>query len=405
MNDNEKRIVITGIGVVSPIGIGKEAYWDALTKGKSKFNAISLFDVSGYKVKTAGEVVMNEKNEELCRSSFLLRHAVTQCLKDARIEISPDDSSKTGLVVGSTLGTVANISAFDQQALTEGPKFANPSLFPFTVGNAPANNVAIQFQIKGLNSTISTGMCAGLDALDYGIDFLRLNRVKKVVVGGVESLNEQIFFGYYKSGCLSGINGKAALSCPFDKRRNGIILSEGAITLMIERLEDALARKAVIYAEVFGIGSAFDPENFYAYNPQGTGMISAMQDALHNAQIEPKGIDCIFANANSTHDADRIETKAIKTVFADYADKIPVTAVKSTLGETLSPAGLFSAAAAIDALRSGIIPPTINYQEKDAGCDLSYVVNQAQSTKARSIMINAFSYNGENTSLIIGKYS
>jgi 3-oxoacyl-[acyl-carrier-protein] synthase II len=408
----KKRIVITGIGVISSIGIGKDAYWQALQEGKSGVKPITLFDTSDLKVKVGGEIsefnpeyLLEDKNlYDLDRATLLLNSATKLALQDAQLEINEDNSKSIGVSVGTTFGSLHSISEFDRESLREGPRYANPSIFPSTVGNSPASRVSIRFKIKGFNSTISTGMSAALDAIDYARDFINLNRIKVVVAGTVEDFCMQTFLGFYKLGYLSGLKSNSEpISCPFDKRRDGIIFSEGSSVLILEELESARKRKVKIYAEILGIGSCFDPARFYKYNPKGTGMIESMNLALKDADLEPQYIDCIFANANSTQDADRIETEAIKNVFGDYVKEIPITAIKSMIGETFSCSGGLATVAAICALNQSFIPPTINYQEKDSNCNLYYVINKPRKNKLTKVMVNTFGPNGANTTLIIGK--
>lgn len=410
--DMNKRVAITGIGVISPIGIGKEEFWQSLSAGKSGLKPITLFDTSDLAVKTGGEIanfdpenLLEDKNlYDLDRASLLLSSAAKLSLRDANLVINEGNTKEIGVSVGTTFGSLHSISEFDRESLREGPRYANPSIFPSTVGNSPASRVSIRFKIKGFNATLSTGMCAALDAIDYARDLINLDRTKTVVAGSVEDLCIQTFLGFYKLGYLSGIkNGSEPISCPFDKRRNGIVFSEGASVLILEEAESAKKRQANIYAEILGTGTCFDPARFYRYNPKGTGMIEAMNLALKDAELKPEDIDCIFANANSTQDADSIETKAIKEVFGDYAQKIPVTAIKSMLGETFSASGGLATAAALYALNQNNIPPTINYEERDITCDLDYVINKSRKKKLSKVMINAFGPNGANTTLIIGR--
>ncbi len=409
---DKKRVVITGLGVVSPIGIGKEQYWNSLREGKSSFKPISLFDTKGMKVNTAGEIADFKPKEilgnvnimDLDRATLLLSSAVKLAIQDAAIEINETNTKQTGVSVGTTFGSLYSISEFDKESVKEGPRYVNPSVFPSTVGNSPASRVSIFFKIKGFNATISTGMCAASDALDYTRDFINLNKAKTIVAGSVESLSPQIFLGFYKLNYLSGLNGNPGpVSCPFDKRRNGIIFSEGSTAFILETLESANQRKAKMYAQILGTGSCFDTAKFYNYNPKGKGMIQAMELALKDANLKPEDIDLVFANANSTKDADLIETNAIKEVFKEHAYKIPVTAVKSILGETYSASGGMSLAAAIGSLNEDIIFPTMNLKEKDAACDLDYVPNKFRNKKVSRIMINTFGPNGANTVLIIGR--
>ena len=411
---DKKRIVITGIGVISPIGIGKDQFWESLKQGKSGFKAITLFDTADLRVKVAGEItnfnakeiLENQNLMDLDRATLLLLSATKLALDDAQLEITNESSQQLGVSVGTTFGSLHSISEFDKESLREGPRYVNPSIFPSTVGNSPASHLSIRFLIKGFNSTISTGMCACLDALDYARDLIHLGRINRVVVGAVEDLSIQIFLGLYKLNCLSGLNSNLKpLSCPFDKRRDGIICSEGSTVFILEEFNSAIERKANIYAEILGIGSSFDPAKFYTYNPKSTGMVEAMHLALKDANLRPQDIDCIFANANSTPDADLIETKAIKEVFGNYAYKIPVTAIKSMLGETFGASGGLSTAAAIGAFNTDFISPIINYQEKDPDCNLDYVVNKGREKRLDKALINCFSSSGANTTLIIGKFT
>ena len=409
---DRKRIVITGIGVVSPIGIGKDRYWESLKDGKPGFRSITLFDTSDLEVKTAGEItefnpkdILGKKGlVDLDRATTLLLSATKFALEDSQIDISNINLPKTGISVGTTFGSLNSLSAFDQQSLDEGPNFVNASRFPNTVINSPASRVAIRYCVKGPNSTLSTGFCASIDALEYAVFCINSGRVKRMILGAVEEMCIQTFLGFYKLGYLSGLNNGEPISCPFDKRRDGIIFSEGSAVFILEELDSALARKAHIYAEILSAGSNFDPFRLDKFNPKGTGIIDAMESALENANLKPKEIDCIFANANSTKDADLVETKAIKEAFGDLAGRIPVTAIKSMIGESFSVSGGMALAAALASLEKDFIPSTVNLREEDKECDLDYVPNNAKNQKVNKIMIDSFGPNGANSVLIIGRY-
>ena len=405
-----EHIAITGVGIVSPLGIGFREFWNNLSQGKSGIKPISLFDTSDLTVKVGGEIsdfnpkmILGDKNlMDLDRATLLLLSAAKLALEDAKYEVTPANTMRTGVSIGTTFGSLHSISKFDRESLTEGPQYVNPSIFPSTVGNSPASRISIRFQIKGFNSTISTGSCAQSDAFDYARDSMRLNRADTIVTGSVEDLSLQTFLGFYKLGYLSGSKGGGhPLSCPFDAMRNGIVFSEGAVVFILQNAKKA--PKKQIYAEISGIGSSFDVARFYTYNPKAAGMIKAMKAALADAHLKPQDIDCIFANANSTKDGDAIETKAIKEVFGRHSRRIPVTATKSMLGESLSASAGFSVAAALGAFRYGVIPPTINYLEQDPDCDLDCVPNLGRKKAISHAMINAFGFNGTNTSIILSK--
>ncbi len=409
-----KRIVITGIGVVSPIGIGKESYWKSLREGRSGIRSITLFDVSRYKVKNAGEitdfdpaVILGKRGLlDLDRATKLILCSAKLALDDAKLVINEENASQTGVSVGTTLGSLSSISKFNRESFLDGPKFVNPSVFPSTVGNSPASRVGIKFKITGFNSTISTGMCSALDAIDFACDFIDLNRVNQVLVGSVEDLSIQLFLGCYKLKVLSGLNGNhEPISAPFDKRRDGMVLGEGATTFVVEDWVAAMKRRAHIYGEIYGMASCFDPGRFYKYTPSGRGMVRAMRMALKAAKLNPGDIYCIYSNANSSQDADKIEAKAIKEVFGFRVKVIYVTSVKSNLGESFSASGGFSLAAALGSLEQNFVPQLINYKVADPECDLNFVLEKRKSSSnIMNIMINAFSPNGANSVMIVGKF-
>ncbi len=410
---NKKRIVITGIGVISPIGIGKDQYWQSLSEGKSGFKPITLFDTSDLKVKIGGEItefnpidILGKKGLiDLDRATTLLLSATKFALEDSRIDLSNINSPVTGISIGTTFGSLNSLSQFDRQSLEEGPNFVNASRFPNTVVNSPASRVAIRYGVKGPNATISTGFCAFSDALEYAVHCMNADRANRIIVGAVEEMCFQTFFGFYKLRYLSGLDGSHdPISCPFDRRRDGVVFSEGSAVFVLEELEEAQKRNANIYVEVLGVGSNFDPFRLDKFNPKGTGVIEAIKLALNNASLKINDIDCIFANANSTQDADSVETKAIKEVFGNKASEMPVTAVKSMIGEVFSSSGALSLAAALGSIVKDFIPPTINLKEKDPMCDLDYVPNKARTQKLDKIIINSFGPNGANSVLIIGRY-
>jgi len=404
--------VITGVGVISPVGIGKDEFWDNLFKGDSGIGPTSLFNEPNLNVTIAGEItdfdarkfLGNKGLRDFNRTTRLLCSAAKLAIDDSRLGINDKNNKGIGISIGSTFGSIHSISKCDKESIIQGPRLVNPSLFPNTVANSAAGRLAIYFNIKGFNSTISTGMCSGIDAIDYAVNAIRFEKAKVVVTGAMEELSAEIFLGFYKLDCLAGTkDSKPPISCPFDRRRNGVILGEGAVVFILEDLVSAEDREANIYAEIKGIGSYFDPYRLIKYNPKGTGMHRAMELVLEDAEIEPEDIDYICANANSRQDADLIETKAIKEVFGKYAYKVPVSSIKSALGETYSASGAFGVAASLGAMKKDLLPPTINYKEKDPECNLDYVFNKTRRKKVNNILINTFDFNGSNSSIIISK--
>jgi 3-oxoacyl-[acyl-carrier-protein] synthase II len=328
-------------------------------------------------------------------------------IEDANLMIGESNTNRTGVVLGTTLGSVYSISEFDKTALREGPRAVNPALFPNTVINSPASQISIRFVIKGFNTTIATGFTASLDALRYAYDFIQFNRADAVVVGGVEELCIQIYLGFYKLKFLAGSKGlpiDLELSCPFDKRRNGIVFGEGAAMVVIEPLEKALQRNARIYAEILSFGYCFDPFRINKYNRLGPGIRTAMRRALENANLKPGDIDYISANANSVKEPDLIEVEAIKDVFGEDAKKVPVSSIKSMVGESFSACGALSLASSVGAIENKFIPPTLNYSEADPECDLDFVPNKSRKKELKNVLVNTFGPSGTNTCAVIAKY-
>lgn len=410
---DKNRVVITGIGVISPNGIGKDAFWSASFSGLSGIKPISLFDTSSFKVKSAGEIkdfdpqiFLGPKGlRTLDRSTKLVSSATKLALDDAGLVITEENTHKIGVAVGNTLGSVYSISEFDKDALRDGPQYVNPALFPNTVINSPASQVSIKFNIKGFNTTISTGFSSALDAIKYAADFIKLGRAEVVLAAGVEELCVQTFLGFYRTAFLAGIaDSSLELSCPFDKRRNGIVLGEASAVLVLESLESARMRKANIYAEVIGAGRGFDSYRINKYNPNGTGLKFSMRSALKNSGVKADTLDYISSAANSTIEADRIEAQAIREVFGRDADRVYVSSVKSMTGECFSATGALQVALAAGAIQQQSIPPNINYSEKDPDCDLGNIVTKKTAAKVENVLVNAFGPSGCNTTVVISKF-
>ncbi len=408
------RLVITGISVLSPIGVNKDEFWTNLTNGVSGIKDITLFDVAKYKSKKAGEIADFDPKEYLGkkgirhidRTSLLISSAAKLAMVDASITHETYDAEELGIVIGSTYGSIDSISSFDLEGLQEGPTFVNPMDFPNTVLNAPASRVSIFCNATGLNSTISTGTASGLDAIIYASDFLRLGRGKAVLAGGVHGLTPDIFWGAYSSGILSGSSDdNIEISAPFDKRRNGFVIGEAAAILVIERLDDALERDAKIYAEIKGYGCTFNPDKTSQDNIDTTQGVRCISMAMEDAGINNEEVSYISACANSSVTGDMMEAKIIKDYFGDNADKVPVSAIKSMTGECLDASGSLQSVAGVLSINNGIIPPTINYQEKDEECDLDFVPNDSRESEVNNVLINSFSDTGNISSVIISKYS
>jgi len=403
----EKKIAITGLGIISPIGTGKDEFWSGLRQGRTGFRKITLFDALPFAVGVAGEIsdfdaqsfLGNKGLRELDRSTRLVCSAAKLALNDAGLIINGENSDQVGVSIGATFGSLHSISQFDRVGLTEGPRFVNPSHFPNTVLNSPASRVSIRFGIKGFNTTISTGFCSGMDSLIYASDFLRLRRVDAVLAGGVEELCEETFQGFHMLGCLSGSDGTEQVCCPFDRRRNGVVLSEGASVLVLEDLAVARKRGADILAVVLGYGSAFD-----VAGRECGGLRSAVTAALADAECTTDEIDYISSCANSSLELDRLESRVIREIFGARSREIPVSSIKSMIGESFSASGSMSLTSAVGVLRDGIIPPTVNYHEKDAECDIDCVPNEAKRQSVQRVLVTTSDPYGQNSAVVLGKY-
>jgi 3-oxoacyl-[acyl-carrier-protein] synthase II len=407
-----RSIVITGIGILSPIGIGKDAFWDGLIQGHTGFKEITLFDTSKFNVHVAGEIDLDPTEflgkkglRDFDRSTRLICSAAKLAIDNSKLEITEENTNSIGVSIGTTFGSLHSISQFDREGLIEGPRLVNPSHFPNTVINSPASQVSIRFKIKGFNTTISTGFCASLDAVSYGSDFIKLNRADVVLAGGVEELCEETFLGFHNLGCLSGIDGSEPISCPFDVRRNGIVLAEGAAVLILEDEDYALRRGANILAKVMGYGNSFDPLADRNFNHSGKGLKNAITLALKDASLATENIDYISSCANSTKGLDRMETRVIKEIFGENVSNIPVSSIKSMIGESFSASGSLALASAVGAIERGFIPPTMNYKEKDPECDLDYVPNEARQRAVNNALVISSDPYGQNTAVVIRRPS
>ena len=409
---NSDGIVITGLGVIAPNGIGKENFWDALKEGRSGIKPVKRFDTKSLKCSQAGEIqdfkpedFLGKKGlRDLERSSRLLCSAAGMALEDAGQKIDHKNSDDYGVCTGTTLSALWNIAEFGKELITDGPRFTGAALFPGMVVNAASSQVSIKYNIQGFNTTVSTGFSSSIDALKYAIDFIRLKRIKAVLVGGVESLSPVNYTGFYQLGYMAGINGEE-ISCPFDKRRNGIIVGEGAAVVLIEDEEYAKERGARIYARVNGIGNHFEAFKMGKYHPEAIGLKESIRMAMRNSELDISEIDYIGASANSVPEQDRLETKAIKDVYGKYAYNIPVSSIKSMIGETFSAAGLFQISASIGSMYKGFIPPTMNYEVKDDECDLDYVANKSRITRINNVLINNYGPGGSNAAFILSKWN
>jgi len=414
----DKKVVITGIGVISPNSIGKDNFKEALMGGVSGIKDITLFDTSKLRCKTAGEIRDFNPEEflgpkglrNLNRSTTLTLAATKLAFDDARLNHPVDEkhASDYGVSIGTASGSLRSIMDFDREVLLEGPTSPNPALFPNTVVNVAASYVSILFNIKGFNTTIASGLCSGMDAIFYGMNMIKNYDYKVVIAGGVDELCLETFLEFYKLGILSGSNAgsREFISCPYDKRRNGAIFAEGACVLVLEELECARAREAGIYAGIGGYGSSFDAKCRERRCDAGAdGAVLAIRKALAQSDIEKAQIDYICGSANSTPGLDLMEANAIRKVFGERVKEIPVSSIKSMLGEAFSAGSVFGISSSAIAIDDGFIPPTINYNSPDEKCGLNIVKNRYIKADLRRVLVNSFSPTGTNSCVVLFKTS
>ena len=403
--------VITGIGAVSPFGIGKEILWQKLEEGASAIKEISSFDTSPFSVKVAAELkdfnptsFLGKKGlRNLDRSSLFLLVAAKLALEERGLEINENNTDKIGVATATTFSHFWPIVEFDKEVFKEGLDFASPALFPLTVISAPSSAVSIRYNIQGFNTTLSSGFPSAIDALNYSFVALATDKAEMVLTCAVETLNFYLFFGLHKLKYMAGINGPL-INCPYDRRRNGPVLGEGAVVLIVEDEKRTKKEKAKIYAKINGIGLYFDGFHIGKIHPQGRGLEKAIKKALEEAEISLKDIDCIFSCANSSYDLDRIEIKVLKKIFGKNLNKIPITSIKSMIGENFSVSAGLQIVAGIGALLRGIIPPIINYKEKDPDCYTDSFVKKPLRKDIKRILITSFGPGGYNGACILEKY-
>lgn len=415
MNGQDKRrVVITGIGIVAPCGLGKRKFWDLLKKGKSAIKPITGFDTKGLRCKVAGEVknfdikrLLDVKGlRALTRSTEFALVASKLALDDAKLSypVKGSAADSCGVSLGTSTGSTHSVMEFHKEVLTEGPRFVDPLFFSNATPNAIASQISIKFNIKGFNTTISSSCSTGLNAIYYASSMIKDYGYKVGLAGSVEELSWEEFVGLIKVKCLTSSKSvKNQISRPYDKTRDGIVPSEGACIFILEDLEHAKKRKAKIYAELKGYGFSFDPKTKRGFSPNTEGAQETMRQALAEFNYPRRKIDYIASSANSTPGCDSTEAGAVRSVFKYKINETPVTSVKSMIGESFAAGGSFNVAAAIGSLEEDFIPPTINYRFPDKRCNLNLVANKTVKKRINNILVNAFSYNGLNASVVIGK--
>lgn len=412
----KKRVVITGLGVVAPNGIGKDKFWEAIKNGKTGIKKISLYDTSNYQVKVAGEISDFDPrkflSEEIIyatvRFSQLALVASQMAIKDANLQINKLVPERIGVSMGTTTGGLDFI--LDQQAnYIKSKSFENvhPYTFSKTVLNAASSLIAITNQAKGPCHTLCSACAASADAIGLGLNSIRNGETDIILAGGSEaSIHPLILEACNIGGIISkkAQAGETDTPQPFDKQRDGTVIGEGAAILILEELGHAQKRKANIYAEVAGYGATCDAHHMVKILSTGDEAKRAIMLAIKDAGIEPKDIDYVNAHGTGTVSNDKIETLVLKNAFGDLAPKIAISSTKSMTGHLFGAGGALEAVICALAIQDNIVPPTINYQQADPECDLDYTPNKMKQKEVKYALSNSFGFGGENAALIFKKY-
>ena len=411
----QRRVVITGVGLVIPTGIEVETSWKHVCDGKSGIGSLTRFDTDGFETKIAGEVkgfnpecVVEKK--EIKKMDLFIQYALAaakEALEDAQLKITPGNCEKVGVIVGTGLGGLPTIERYHQILMEKGPSRISPFFIPMLIANMAAGQIAIHFGAKGPNTCVVTACATGGHCIGDAFRTIVYGDAEAIIAGGTEAnITPLTIGGFNAMRALSTRNGEPEkASRPFEKNRDGFVVAEGSGILILEELEFALKRNAKIYGEVIGYGYTGDAYHISAPSPEGEGAVRCMRMALKDAGLRPEDIDYINAHGTSTQLNDLTETQAIKKVFGEYAKKIPISATKSMTGHLLGAAGSTEAIFTLLAIRDGIIPPTINYEVPDPECDLDYVPNLARRQPLEVAMSNAFGFGGTNASLIFKKFT
>lgn len=409
-----RRVVITGIGAVTPVGIGKDAFWNALIEGKSGIGPITRFDVSEYTTKIAGEVsdfvvtdfIDKKEAKRMDRSTQYAVVASKMAIEDAKLDLEAEDRERIGVIIGTGIGGMEALYEQYKVLFAKGPSRISPFLVPMMIGNMASGMTSIRFGLQGPSSCVVTACATGTNSIGDAARAIKYGDADVMLAGGTEApISPAALAGFGSMKALSTRNDEPEkASRPFDKDRDGFVMGEGAGVIVLESLEHALARGTHIYAELAGYAYNSDAYHITAPAPGGVMAAKAMRQALKDAGIEPNEVDYINAHGTSTGLNDKNETMAIKEVFGDHAYKLAVSSIKSMTGHLLGAAGGVECIAAAMAIDQGIIPPTINYEAPDEGLDLNYVPNVAEKREVRVALSNSLGFGGHNATLALKKY-
>jgi 3-oxoacyl-[acyl-carrier-protein] synthase II len=409
-----RRVAVTGMGMVTPIGSGKEEFWQGLLKGRSGIRKVTAFDAGSYPCQIAGEVPdfdparYMEKREakKMDRFTQFGAAAALMAWRDAGLDRDEIDRDAAGVFVGSGIGGIRTIEEQYSLLLEKGPRRVSPFLVPALIANMAAGYISILLLLRGPNSTAATACASSNHAVGDAYRVIQRGEAEIMVAGGAEAaISEIAFAGFCSARALSTRNDEPAqASRPFDRKRDGFVMGEGAGIVILESLDHALKRGAHIYAELAGYGMSADAYHITAPDPEGAGAVLSMQRALESAGLAPEAVDYINAHGTSTEYNDRIETLAIKKTFGRHASSLAVSSTKSMTGHLLGAAGAVELIATLLCIEHQTVHPTINYEFPDPDCDLDYVPNRARAMKIDVALNNSFGFGGTNATLVVKRY-
>jgi 3-oxoacyl-[acyl-carrier-protein] synthase II len=411
---NKRRVVVTGLGMISPLGVGNEPTWQGLVEGRSGIGPITKFDATAYASRIAGEVKGFEpenwiEKKEVKKSDTFIHYAIVaaqMAVDDAKLEPKNEDPDRVGVIIGSGIGGLPLIEEMHRKLLEKGPSRVSPFFIPGLIVNLAAGQISIRFNARGPSSAPATACATGAHAIGDAFKVIQRDEADVMFAGGTEAVITPLAIGGFAAmRAMSTRNDDPArASRPWDKERDGFVIGEGAGVLILEEREHALARGAQIYCELVGYGMTSDAYHITSPSEDGNGMARVMTRALKDAGLQPSDIDYINAHGTSTPVGDKVETLAIKTVWGGDAYNVAISSTKSMTGHLLGAAGGLESAIAAMVVRTGIIPPTINYENPDPACDLDYVPNQARQKDVRHVLSNSFGFGGTNATLIFSRH-
>lgn len=410
----KKRVVITGMGAVTPLGCGVETFWNGIKEGKSGIDKIDTFDVEQFSVHFAGQVkdfdpadyMERKEARRMDRFTQFALAASTMAINDAQLNLEKVDPLRFGVIIGTGIGGVETLENQGKVLVEKGPARISPFLVPMMIANMAAGQISIAFGAKGINSTVVTACASATSAIAEAYKAICYDEADIIITGGSEaSITPLALAGFCSMRALSTRNDDPkAASRPFDKERDGFVMGEGAGILIVESLEHAVKRDAPILAEIVGYGLTADAYHITAPAPEGEGAARAMKQALQVAGVTPDVVDYINAHGTSTPYNDKYETIAIKNVFGEHAYQMAVSSTKSMTGHLLGAAGGIEAIATVKAILEQFLPPTINYNVPDPECDLDYVPNKGRPARIEYAMSNSFGFGGQNACILLKKY-